>query len=281
MGRPQTPPRFIIFCSYANDSVALIQWAYEQGLKDVVVVYSDTKWSAPWWRNRVEWLEFWVYSLGFYTDRTDSLGFVELARNKKAFPTQQFQWCSYILKIEPGSRWLSENDPDARAVCLVGVRREESQDRADFPRVLLSSTNHGGRVMVAPFADFSEAERDALLTRAGLTPLPHRSMECSPCINSNRQDLQALTPDVIDGVAAVEEMMTRDFGLTKNGKPRTLFRPHRHMGAVGIREVVKWAHSPRGKYQPPEGIVIDSDVGEDLPPEQDAFNTRNNGYCSN
>ena len=29
---------------------------------------------------------------------------------------------------------------------------------------------------------------------------------------------------------------------------RPLFRPHRHMGAVGIREVIRWAHSPRGKY---------------------------------
>lgn len=280
LGPPPRPPRFIIFSSYGNDSVALIQWAYEQGLKDVVVVFSDTKWAASWWMARVETLEWWVHRLGFWTDRTTSLGFVELAKKKKAFPTQQFQWCSYILKIEPGERWLAENDPDARAVCLVGVRREESQERADFPRYLIRSGNHGDRVMLAPFADFTEEQRDDLLRRAGVEPLPHRSMECSPCVNSNRADIRAMTDAEVDRVDEVEKTMTTLFGMTKNGKPRTLFRPHRHMGAVGIREIKKWADSPRGKYRPPEGAMIEADADEDLPPEKDEW-TCNNGYCVN
>lgn len=280
LGPPPRTPRFIIFSSYGNDSVALIQWAHEQGLRDVMVVFSDTKWAADWWMERVENLEWWVHRLGFWTDRTTSLGFVELAKKKKAFPTQQFQWCSYILKIEPGERWLSENDPEQRAVCLVGVRREESQDRADFPRYLVKSANHGDRVMLTPLADASEEERDALLARAGVTPLPHRSMECGPCINSNRNDIKALTEKEVDQVEALEAEMHTLFGLTSKGKPRTFFRPHRHMGAVGIREVKKWADSPRGKYRPPEGTVIDPDVDEDLPPEKDEW-TCNNGFCVN
>ena len=36
----------VLFCSYGNDSIALIQWAHERGLKDVVCLYSDTGWSA-------------------------------------------------------------------------------------------------------------------------------------------------------------------------------------------------------------------------------------------
>lgn len=268
-------PRFVIFTSYGNDSVSLIQWAHEQGLDDVVCVYTDTKWAAPWWVERVEQMEAWVKSLGYRTARTTSIGFVELARRKKGFPTQQFQWCSYILKIEPGQRWLESNDPDRHAVCLVGVRKDEGPDRATFPRYLLNSHNHGGRVMVAPLADFTEQERDAVLKRAGVEPLPHRSMECSPCVNSNRADLQALTEDTIERLEALEDEM----GTTSKGKPRTLFRPHRHMGAVGIREVVKWAHSPRGKYRPPEGVVVEPDVDEDLPAEKDEF-TCNNGFCA-
>jgi hypothetical protein len=278
MGRIPRPPRFVIFCSYGNDSIALIQWAYEQGLKDVVVVYSDTNWAARWWQNRVEWLEFWVHSLGFWTDRTSSIGFVELALQKKGFPSNRYQWCSYILKIEPGSRWLEETDPEKRAICLVGVRREESQARADFPRFLLNSENHGGRVMVSPLADFTEVERDALLERAGLSPLPHRSMECSPCINSNRADLKALSEEEVDRVEGVENMINDAFGLTKNGKRRTLFRPGLKMGAVGIREVVKWAKAGHGKYVPSEdGVDLTEDMFE---PEADQL-TCNNGYCSN
>lgn len=280
LGPPSRPPRFIIFSSYGNDSVALIQWAHEQGLRDVVVVFSDTKWAADWWMERVDRLEWWAQSFGFWTDRTTSLGFVELAKKKKAFPTQQYQWCSYILKIEPGERWLAENDPDARAVCLVGVRRDESSERTHFPHHLANSPNHGGRVMLAPLTEYSEADRDALIRRAGVEPLPHRSMECSPCVNSNRADIQAMTDKEVDRVDAVEQTMTTLFGMTANGKPRTLFRPHRHMGAVGIREVKKWAHSPRGKYRPPEGIALDEDLTEDLPPEPDRLVCANT-MCSN
>jgi 3'-phosphoadenosine 5'-phosphosulfate sulfotransferase (PAPS reductase)/FAD synthetase len=264
------PPRFVIFSSYGNDSLALIQWAHEQELTGVRVVYSDTQWAAPWWEVRVRQMEGWVKRLGYWPHRTSSIGFKALAKEKKAFPTQRYQWCSYILKIQPCERWLDEYDPACVCVCLVGVRREESQDRADFPRFLVKSGNHGGRVMIAPFADSTAADRDALLARAGVDPLPHRSMECSPCINSNKADLQALTPDVIDAVEAFETEMTEEFGLTNNGKRRTLFRPHRHMGAVGIREVVKWGHAKYGKYR----------VVEDLPPEKDELNC-NNGFCAN
>lgn len=268
LGTPTVRPRFVIFSSYGNDSVALIQWARNAGLKDVAVVYSDTKWSAKSWEARVNTLEWWVAKMGngFWCDRTTSQGFVSLAHEKKAFPTQQFQWCSYILKIEPGQRWLAENDPDKRAVCLVGVRREESQARAKFPEQIASSGNHGGRTMLAPLANLTEAERDSLLEQAGVTPLPHRSMECSPCVNSNRADIRALDEDALSTVEALEADMTEKFGLTKNGKRRTFFRPHRHMGAVGIREVKRWADSKRGGFEPE--------------PEADNY-TCNNGFCVN
>lgn len=258
LGKIPRQPRFVIFSSYGNDSVALIQWAADQNLQDVVVVFSDTGWGAKLWADRVDALEWWVHSLGFWTDRTKSIGFRELAFEKKAFPTQRYQWCSYILKIKPAEDWLTENDPQRRAVCLVGVRREESQDRASFPIFNATSNSHGGRVMLAPMAEWSEETRDLLLAKAGVKPLPHRSMECVPCINSNKADLRAMQEeDVVKG-EEVEREINALFGLTPNGKPRTLFRPHRHMGAVGIREVVRWAHSARGKYQPPEPYEADA-----------------------
>lgn len=259
------PPRFVIFSSYGNDSVALIQWAHEQRLKGVTVVYSDTGWASKLWGSRVLRLEAWARSLGFNTSRTTGKTFVELARDKQAFPTQQFQWCSYILKIAPGERWLAQHDPDCRAVCLVGVRREEGPDRAEFPRYMASSPSHGGRVMLAPLADWTAEVRDEFLARAGVTPLPHRSMECFPCIDSNKADLRLLSeePDRIAEVEALEVEMGIKGPLTANGKVRgALFRPHRHMGAVGIREVVRWAHSPRGKYRPSnaDATVYDEDA---------------------
>ena len=232
--------RFVIFSSYGNDSCALIQWAHEWGLSGVACVYSDTGWATVGWDARVSEKEAWVRSLGFTAHRTTSIGFRQLARDKKGFPTQRYQWCSYVLKIEPGMRWLDENDPNQSAICLVGARRDEAADplssRANFPAYLVRSENHGGRMMLAPFVDYDSDARDALLRRAGIEPLPHRSGECK-CINSNKADMRRFAEaDILEIEDAEAEI----------GRP--LFRPHRHMGAVGIREVIRWAHSPRGKY---------------------------------
>lgn len=271
-------PRFVIFSSYGNDSVALIQWAHEEGLRDVVVVYSDTGWAAKKWGPRVERMEEWVRTLGYETARTSSIGFMALAHEKKAFPTQQFQWCSFRLKIEPAMRWLDERDPDKRAVCLVGVRREEGPDRANYPNFLCRSGSHGERVMIAPLADYTTEKRDELLARAGVDPLPHRSMECSPCVNSNRQDFRAMEEDDIAKAESGEKELNDVHGPTKNGKPRTLFRPHRHMGAVGVREVVKWAKSERGEYKPPADVAAEPE----LPLETEAVEGGCvSGWCGN
>ncbi|WCS28168.1 phosphoadenosine phosphosulfate reductase [Methylobacterium sp. NMS14P] len=247
-----TAIRFVIFSSYGNDSCALIQWAHEWGLEGVAVVYSDTGWATAAWAERVEKMEAWAQSLGFATYRTSSIGFANLAREKKGFPTQRFQWCSWRLKIEPGMRWLAEHDPEKRAICIVGVRHEEAKNpndgRAQWPGFSPKSGNHGNRAVLAPFVEMKEEGRNALLARAGIEVLPHRSRECR-CINANKADLRLFDQADIEAIAALEAEV---------GK--TMYRPHRSMGAKGIHEIIKWAHSPRGQYEPPEepAAVCDS-----------------------
>jgi hypothetical protein len=255
--------RFVIFSSYGNDSCALIQWAHEQQLEGVAVVFTDTGWAADGWMERVDRCETWVASLGFSHYRAYSIGFRQLARDKKGFPTQRYQWCSNVLKIEPGQRWLKEHDPDARAVCLIGVRQEESDDRANFPEWLLRSANHGNRVMIAPFATWKVEQRNELLARAGFEVLPHRSRECK-CINSNRADMKRFTENDWTEILEAEAEV---------GK--TMYRPHRHMGAKGANEVRKWANSARGAYKPPN--PADAIPPDDLP-DEDATGCKP-GWC--
>jgi Phosphoadenosine phosphosulfate reductase family len=234
--------RFVIFSSYGNDSCALIQWAHEWQLQRVAIVYSDTGWATVGWDSRVAEKEEWVRSLGFTPYRTTSIGFLQLARDKKGFPTQRYQWCSYVLKIEPGMRWLEEHDPNKSAICIVGARHDEAKDkestRAKFPEYLVRSDNHGGRMMLAPMVDYDSEARNALLIRAGIVPLPHRSGECK-CINSNREDMRRFSEEDV----AIIESAEAETG-------RNMYRPHRHMGAKGIREVMRWAYSERGKFEP-------------------------------
>lgn len=102
-------------------------------------------------------------------------------------------------------------------------------------------------MMLAPMVDFDEAARNALLIRAGVEPLEHRSGECK-CINSNKADIRRFSDGDIATINDAETEMNRP-----------LFRPHRHMGATGIYEMVRWANSARGKYEPePEAETCNS-----------------------
>ena len=41
----------VISASYGNDSKAMIWWAYENHIDDVVVTYTDTGWASEAWRS--------------------------------------------------------------------------------------------------------------------------------------------------------------------------------------------------------------------------------------
>jgi hypothetical protein len=91
----------------------------------------------------------------------------------------------------------------------------------------------------------TQSDRDALLLRAGLTPLPHRSLECNPCVNANRSDFLRLTGDEVARVSRLE---------VEIGKP--MFRPKR-FNAVGIHGVIMWAK--HGKRHSEVGLETDED----------------------
>ena len=237
---------YVVKASYGNDSVALIQWAAERKLPRAAVLYNDTGWSHPDWNARVETLERWVSSLGFAPHRTKSIGLEQLVRNKKAWPRQGIQFCTAELKMKPTELWMQQHDPYALCTSVIGVRREESANRAEFPEW---SVGYDGYTVWAPLVEVKTAERDMLLARAGVEPLPSRSKECWPCINSNRADLLDLSEARVEEIEALET----DMGYTSKGKPRTMFRPYRYMGATGIREIVRWAKSPRGKFELDDG----------------------------
>ena len=225
----------IISSSYGNDSVAMIQWAHERALPDVTVAYCDTGWAAPYWPQRVERGEALAHSYGFEVRRLKSLGMAELVRMKKGWPGNGQQFCTAHLKGLPFLQWADEADPACRATVLIGKRRAESEKRRDTPEFIEASEHHGGRRLWHPLYLHTDEEHNALLASAGFESLPHRSLECNPCVNANRADFQRLTPGEIERVNDLEAEI---------GKP--MFRPKR-FGAVGIHGVIKWATDGRDR----------------------------------
>lgn len=241
----------VISSSYGNDSIALIQWAYENNLFDVIVVFIDTGWANKNWHKRVKRGELFARSCGFETVIIEpEIQFTELMKLKKGFPNQRFQWCSGLLKGIPFLNWIDEIDPERNAVVLVGKRREESKERKSTPGYVNESEYHGSRTLWHPLFKHTNDDRNDLLKRAGFEVLPHRSMECSPCVNANASDFIELSQSDIDKTSQLELAI---------GK--TMFRPKRHNGATGIIEVVKWAKYGQGKYTPGQDDLFSMGCG--------------------
>lgn len=225
----------VISASYGNDSMAMIRWAHETSLPDVTVAYCDTGWASPGWFRRIEQGEALARSYGFQAVRLKSLGMAELVRMKKGWPGNGQQFCTAHLKGLPFLQWIDEADPERKAVVLIGKRRVESEARKDTPEFIESSEHHGDRKVWHPLYLHTDEERNALLVRAGVERLPHRSLECNPCVNANRRDFLRLTPGEIERVSDLEAEI---------GKP--MFRPKR-FNAMGIHGVIVWAKDGRSR----------------------------------
>jgi len=255
-------PHYVLSSSYGNDSLAMIQWAYENSLDlfgKVTVTYCDTGWAKPQWAGRVALCEDFARSLGFEVERIHSMGMHELVRMKKGWPGNGQQFCTIHLKGVPFLNWIDEADVDRQAVVMIGKRRAESEARKDTPEFIPESEYHGDRLVWQPLFLHSDEDRDELLARAGaihppedwdgehevLLILPHRSEECNPCVNANRGDVKRLSPGEMQKVNELE---------VEVGKP--MFRPKRFNG-LGIYGVVMWAK--HGKHH--QGDIPDEESG--------------------
>jgi len=243
----------IISSSYGNDSIALIQWAHEGFVPDITCVYSDTGWAAPGWDDRVSEGEALAQSYGYNTIRIKSMGMADLIRMKKGWPGNAQQFCTLHLKGVPFLEWIEEYDPERKALVIIGKRRAESRARQKTEEYLYDSEYHAGRTLWHPLYKHTNEERDALVQRAGMKVLPHRSQECSPCVNANRGDFMLLSNEQIERVCELE---------VEIGKP--MFRPKR-FGAVGIYGVMVWAKHGRKRklmeYDPLEDEGCGSPFG--------------------
>lgn len=242
---------FYIACaSWGNDSVAMVAWLTEHAPQARrVVVHNITGWHSEDWPARVDRCSSWAKSLGWevHTTRSDLVQVATTGR--RGFPSSVRPWCSRALKIEPTMQLLGSLDPEREAVVCVGVRREESPRRSTFPEHVAAddpNNRHGGRDCWAPLVRKLVAERDAILRRHGFEPLPYRSHECNPCMNADKDDIRSLTEERIAEIEAAEA-----------ASGRTFFPPSKAMGAKGIRAVVRWAHTDRGRYHEAQASLCD------------------------
>lgn len=204
--------KYILRTNYGDDSIALIQWAFESKLKPVTVVYLDTGWAAKDWIDRVTEGEHYAQTIcQFKTKRIHSkITFDQAVIGRGEFPSAKFQWCASLLKGLPFLDWLDEIDPHCQAVILHAKRKMASKAHAELPEYIDNCEYHNDRKVWHPLFNVTDVERNNLLMHAGFIPLHHRSLECQPCINSTEDDLIKLQDADIVKIQALETAVNLD-----------------------------------------------------------------------
>ncbi len=190
--------RYLIQANYGNDSLALIEWFHQRAITDVCVVSIDTGWSAANWSERVSAAESYVRRCGFEVIRLQArLGFAELAKQRGEWPSQKFQWCATYLKGMTLLDWLDTVDPTAATTLVLAKQKQASRANQQLSEYIETSEHYGGRRVWHPLLQLSQQQRDEYIRAAGFPVLPHRSLECDPCIHSSLADLQRMQlPDI-------------------------------------------------------------------------------------
>lgn len=199
---------FIIPCNYGNETVALIQWAKDNGLTDVHCLYVDTGWASPEWPERVALAEKWVEEIGFNPiTLKPKADFPTLIREQGKFPTTQFQWCASFLKALPMLEYLDfDLDPEYQSTVLLARRKAASRANFNLEKRVEGTEHYSGRPIEHSILDLTDEERDTLINKSGLPIIEGRSMECAVCTNFVKADIERLQVMSGTGPAATDDV---------------------------------------------------------------------------
>jgi 3'-phosphoadenosine 5'-phosphosulfate sulfotransferase (PAPS reductase)/FAD synthetase len=202
----------VIVANFGNDSVALMAYAAQHKWSQIYVVSVDTGFAHPDWSERVGLAERYARSLGFTVLRlTAQPDFVNLVRAQGEFPTPKFQWCAVYLKGDTLRLWLEQVDPLKTAEIILPRRRSHSPQFAQLPEYLEQDESFAERRIWHPLYQHSELETRALVETTPLDWLPHRSLECDPCVNSSIAALNRADSRIQARVAALEHELGEPF----------------------------------------------------------------------
>jgi 3'-phosphoadenosine 5'-phosphosulfate sulfotransferase (PAPS reductase)/FAD synthetase len=184
-------------------------------------------------------------------DGAAPLDFPTMMEIKKRPPSRKVQFCTTVLKLAPQKRWIADAfGPTGmyagEEFCrYTGVRRDESVNRAAAAYCLWDDMYDCW--LYAPLVDWPKQWCFDYVARYGepvnaLYTMGFGRVGCSPCINSNKDDIRNWAerfPEMIDKVRGWEART----GLT-------FFMPVDRDGVTnGIDDVVAWARTARGGTQ--------------------------------
>jgi 3'-phosphoadenosine 5'-phosphosulfate sulfotransferase (PAPS reductase)/FAD synthetase len=193
--------------------------------------------------------------------------FLAWAKYKAGFPLRAGRWCTEKLKLEPlkaaHERIASETDKDT--VSVVGVRAEESDERAAMP--IWEESKEWGGLVWRPIRDWPVADVIAIHHRHGIPLNPlykrgHNRVGCYPCIMADKEEVRLVAKHAPERIALIAKMEAEfsaervrrnvsgegDFKHTT----ATFFQAKdARVGVWPIDRVVEWSRTSHGGRQLP------------------------------
>ncbi len=223
----------ILITNFGKESVALIQWAHEQKLADIQVISVDTGWGALSWEALRRQGEQWLKKLEKpYHHLSAPKTMQELVIDRKEFPSKKFQWCAGFLKGLAINEYLDNVDIETEATILLAKRKQSSRANR-WLHEHEESEHYQGRTIWYPLLDFSDSQRDGLLSRTGLKVLGYRSDECAPCIHSSLNDMARFSASDIKRLKTLEGIVDKPmFPIQQTDEARCI--EHMDMGCGSV-----------------------------------------------
>ena len=190
-----------------------------------------------------EHVEYFEQKLGYESP------FIRGIFKMRIFPSSRVKWCTKYIKIDPIKEYFDSLDCDY--VNLVGIRKEESLRRANMTE--WEYNNFFDCWTHRPLIDWTEKQVIDIHRRFNLQPnflyLNGSSrVGCYPCINSRKAEIKSLTPERIDLIKELEEVITNIRAQrTGTRKPITFF--NRSGISMSIEEAHQWSKTTRGGKQ--------------------------------
>lgn len=215
----------VVNFSGGKDSSAMLAYLCEK-YPDVKkhVVMADTGWEHT---DAVEWSRKIVamFGLPLHVVRNKNKTLLTMAEQRGKFPGMQQRQCTSDLKRDPIASWVRQNCKDAVVVNCMGIRSEESSNRAKAKKLKRNKRETNSRRTVwdwNPIKDWTEVEVREYLRIKGVPLHPvygHlKRFSCRICIFMQQHELQAVQqhdPEAIDIIARIERKI--NFHMTGAG----------------------------------------------------------------
>ncbi|MDA7742383.1 phosphoadenosine phosphosulfate reductase family protein [Francisellaceae bacterium] len=216
----------VIITNFGDDSIALIQWAYEQKLEELHILSVDTGWEASTWHQRIQDSAQWVKTLGIKHEHLQPQAtFPENVMARQRFPNKKFHWCPSFVKGLAILDWLEMHDESYEATILL-ANRKDMVPGSLLEEFIEEHEHYDDRKVWHPLYALTEIQRNQLITKTPLAVLNHRSLECQPCIYNSANDFQSLSDEDCERVVKLEDIIKAP-----------MFHPMDHQNAQNVAEI--------------------------------------------